>query len=170
MKREFCGPRVETAERNVETLISLRLELAGPDQRVAKDGATLSRGKLSARQTQRLSCRNEITALLAESKVIPRFIQSLRRTVALVDFDVHWNRPAKWGLLRVAVQVLYWKAKVKVKKVVPVLNEAPRHEDLWGSWSIAPHILTLGTRWRWVVSFVPAGQEAGWAPDTVWTR
>jgi hypothetical protein len=25
----------------------------------------------------------------------------------------------------------------------------------WRSWSIAPRILNLGTRWRWVVSFTP---------------
>jgi len=29
------------------------------------------------------------------------------------------------------------------------------HEDVWGSESIAPHILNLGTRWRWVVIFMP---------------
>jgi hypothetical protein len=41
---------------------------------------------------------------------------------------------------------------------------------------IAPCILNLGTRWRCVVSFtpglespVPTWQEAGWAPDSVWT-
>jgi hypothetical protein len=33
-------------------------------------------------------------------------------------------------------------------KVVPVLNEAPRHEDVLGSGGIAPHILDLGIRWR----------------------
>jgi hypothetical protein len=39
--------------------------------------------------------------------------------------------------------------KVKVKgKFVPVLNQAPRHEDVWGSGGIAPCILNLGTRWR----------------------
>jgi hypothetical protein len=25
----------------------------------------------------------------------------------------------------------------------------------WGSWGVAPRILDLGTRWRWVVSFTP---------------
>jgi len=28
-------------------------------------------------------------------------------------------------------------------------------ETYWGSGSIAPHILNLGTRWRWVVSSIP---------------
>jgi len=36
-------------------------------------------------------------------------------------------------------------------KVVPVLNEAPRHEDVLGDGSIAPRILNLETRRRWVV-------------------
>jgi hypothetical protein len=40
-------------------------------------------------------------------------------------------------------------------KFVPVLNEAPRHEDVLGSGGIAPHIFDLGTTWRWVVSFTP---------------
>jgi len=33
-------------------------------------------------------------------------------------------------------------------KVVPVFNEAQRHEDVLGSGGIAPLILDLGTRWR----------------------
>jgi hypothetical protein len=33
-------------------------------------------------------------------------------------------------------------------KVVPVLNQAPRHEDVLGSGGIAPRVLDLGTRWR----------------------
>jgi hypothetical protein len=52
-----------------------------------------------------------------------------------------------------------------------------------GGGGIAPHILNLGTGWRWVVNFrplplnsngksppVPIGWEAGWAPEPVWTR
>jgi hypothetical protein len=38
-------------------------------------------------------------------------------------------------------------------KVVPVLNLAPRHEEVLGSGGIAPCILDLGIRWRWVVNF-----------------
>jgi len=30
-----------------------------------------------------------------------------------------------------------------------------RHEDVWGSGGIAPRILNLCIRWRWVVSFTP---------------
>jgi hypothetical protein len=42
-----------------------------------------------------------------------------------------------------------------VRKVVPMLifNWAPRHEGVLGEWGIAPHILDLGTSWRWVDSF-----------------
>jgi hypothetical protein len=53
----------------------------------------------------------------------------------------------------------------------------------WESGGIAPCFLDLGTRWKWVVSFtpwplypsgkdplVPTGQEAGWAPELLWTR
>jgi len=49
-------------------------------------------------------------------------------------------------------------------KVVPVFNEAPRHEDVWGSGGIAPRILKHGTRWRWVVRFTPGIHWiGGWA-------
>jgi len=37
---------------------------------------------------------------------------------------------------------------VRVSKVVPVLNKAPRHEDVWESGSTAPRILNLRTRSR----------------------
>jgi len=33
-------------------------------------------------------------------------------------------------------------------KVVPVLNEAPRHEQVWEGGDLTPRILNLGTRWR----------------------
>jgi hypothetical protein len=50
-----------------------------------------------------------------------------------------------------------------------------------GSGCIDPRFLDLGASWRWVVSFiprplysrieppVPIGQEAGWAPEPIWT-
>jgi hypothetical protein len=40
-------------------------------------------------------------------------------------------------------------------KVASVLNQVPRHEDVWGSGGIAPHIPNLGTRLRWLISFTP---------------
>jgi hypothetical protein len=51
-----------------------------------------------------------------------------------------------------------WYAGGKVKgKVVPVLflNEQQAIKAYCGSGGIAPRILDLGTRWRWVVSFTP---------------
>jgi len=38
--------------------------------------------------------------------------------------------------------------KSHAMKTYPKLNYAPHDEDEWGSVSIAPHILNLGTRWR----------------------
>jgi hypothetical protein len=66
-----------------------------------------------------------------------------------------------------------------------VFNKVPRHEDIyclikhhamntyWGSGGIAPHILNLGTRWRWVVSFTPRplyplGRAPRYPLDRVW--
>jgi len=48
-------------------------------------------------------------------------------------------------------------------KFVPMLNYAPHHEDVLGSWSIAPHILNFGTRWRVAVSFMPWAKSP-WYP------
>jgi len=39
------------------------------------------------------------------------------------------------------------------KKKYPVLNWAPRHQDVWGSEVISPCILNHVITWRWVVSF-----------------
>jgi hypothetical protein len=36
-----------------------------------------------------------------------------------------------------------------------VNNLASHHEDMWRCGDTAPHILALGSRWRWVVSFTP---------------
>jgi len=37
--------------------------------------------------------------------------------------------------------------------VFSVLNKEPHHEDVWGSGGIPPHILKVGTRWRWAWRF-----------------
>jgi hypothetical protein len=44
-----------------------------------------------------------------------------------------------------------------IGKVVPVFFLTEHHaiKTYWGSGGIAPHILDLGTRWRWVISFTP---------------
>jgi hypothetical protein len=58
-------------------------------------------------------------------------------------------------------------------EIVPVLNYIPRHEEIWRSGDVTPHILNLGTRRRRVISFtpgerapVPTGQKAVWVPGS----
>jgi hypothetical protein len=43
--------------------------------------------------------------------------------------------------------MLYAGGKVKIVTVLSLLNYAPRHRSVWGSGSLAPRILDLGTRW-----------------------
>jgi hypothetical protein len=45
--------------------------------------------------------------------------------------------------------------KMTKGKVLPVLNQAACHKDIWRSGSIALRILNLSTRWRCMVSFMP---------------
>jgi len=53
----------------------------------------------------------------------------------------------------------------------------------WGTVRVAPRILNLGTRWKWVVRFtprllyprvkdflLPIGSEPSWAPEPTWKR
>jgi hypothetical protein len=47
----------------------------------------------------------------------------------------------------------YVKVKVKLSLCFSFLTEHHAKMAHWGSGDIAPHILHLGTRWRWVVSF-----------------
>jgi hypothetical protein len=49
----------------------------------------------------------------------------------------------------------YVHGKVKVKLSLCLTNWALYHEGIWGSGCIDPHIIDLGTSWRWVVSFMP---------------
>jgi hypothetical protein len=37
---------------------------------------------------------------------------------------------------------------------MPALDYAPHNEDVWGNGGIIPHILNLGTRRRYAVSFI----------------
>jgi hypothetical protein len=59
------------------------------------------------------------------------------------------------GFQREKFHNLYYLPSTLPLKIVPMLflNWAPPHESVLGSGSIAPHILYLGPRWRWVVSF-----------------
>jgi len=40
-------------------------------------------------------------------------------------------------------------------KTYLLLNQAPRHEAVWGSGDTAPRVINIGTRWIWMVSFTP---------------
>jgi hypothetical protein len=45
-----------------------------------------------------------------------------------------------------------WSNSSSTSKVIPMSNEALRHEDVWWNACVAPRILNLCTRWRRVVS------------------
>jgi len=60
-----------------------------------------------------------------------------------------------------------------------VLNQTARHEDVCGCGGIAPRLLNIGNRWRWVVGFMsqalcPRGRAPAnryrWAAESIWTR
>jgi len=73
-----------------------------------------------------------------------------------------------------SIQTFLWVCR-KYSKVVPVFNFVPHHEDVWESVDIAPCILDLGTRRRWVVSLEPRPQyRSGNSPPphhgTYWIR
>jgi hypothetical protein len=54
--------------------------------------------------------------------------------------------------------ILHYMVKVKVKVKVKLSLCLTKHHAMktyWGNGGIAPRILDLGTRWRWVVSFAP---------------
>jgi hypothetical protein len=72
------------------------------------------------------------------------------------------------------------EVKKKVKLYLCLTNWTLHHEGVWGSGCIDPHFLDLDTSWRWVC-FTPRQlyprrksppyplDEAGWAPELVWT-
>jgi hypothetical protein len=82
------------------------------------------------------------------------------------------------------VSTFIWVREVKVKLSLCFIffYWAPHQEVILGCGCIAPCILDLGTRWRWVVSFTlqplyPQGRApcthwiGGWVgPELVWTQ
>jgi hypothetical protein len=50
--------------------------------------------------------------------------------------------------------VLLFSLQICADRVVPLLDWAPCHEDIWRSGGTALHILNLGAIWSWVVSFM----------------
>jgi hypothetical protein len=59
------------------------------------------------------------------------------------------------GFIISKVKLSQWLTKYHAMKTFPVLYQAPRHGDVWGSGGIAARILNLCTRWRRVISFTP---------------
>jgi hypothetical protein len=63
------------------------------------------------------------------------------------------------------IHSVFYKGK---GKVVPVLLRGTTPRRRIGSGGVAPHILNLGTRWRWVVSFTPRllypQRKSPWCP------
>jgi hypothetical protein len=61
-----------------------------------------------------------------------------------------------------------YKSNLDFMKVKVMLsqrfNRAPRHKDILGSGGIAPCILDLGIRWKWVQFHAPAALPPGKEP------
>jgi hypothetical protein len=102
--------------------------------------------------------------------------QFKRMFLSISDYD-EWCKTVNCGW---SVSCTTMVKVRKVKLSLCLTNYALRQEDVWGSGCINPHLLDLGTSWRWVVSFtprplyprekapVPIGWEAAWAPKQVW--
>jgi hypothetical protein len=70
--------------------------------------------------------------------------------------------------LRMEEMASRYGGTVKKKLLCFFFNQRPHHESVLESGSVAPRILNLGTRWRWMVSFTlrllyPQG-ESRWYP------
>jgi hypothetical protein len=49
---------------------------------------------------------------------------------------------------------IFWnKRRSKIKFILCLINEATHREEVWGSGCTVPHILSLGTTWKSVISF-----------------
>jgi hypothetical protein len=101
-----------------------------------------------------------------------RSFWSLRQRLFISEGEVFyfWGRGA-WTL-RHRFLISEGEVLSVVAEVLSLLslcfNWAPRYEDVLGSEGIAPRILNLGTRWRWVVSLTlpplyPQGKSP-WCP------
>jgi hypothetical protein len=107
----------------------------------------------------RLSCcRLEFDVLKKRTSCIFRDFVSIRA------FTFHWysqsSMAATWHGKSGGKKAYNWNVRTppwmwahKIK-VVPVLNEAPRH-SMYGEWRYGSTILHLGTREIWVVNFTP---------------
>jgi hypothetical protein len=73
--------------------------------------------------------------------------------------------------------LLKWLLVECIHQLSLCLTKHHTMKKYWGSGGIASHVLDLGTRWRWVVSFTPRPLypvsivwEAEWAPEPFCTR
>jgi hypothetical protein len=97
---------------------------------------------------------------LSITQIRIRSIRQGKLVLRCVHVFTHQKWPFSYLLNTASTEVNFWtmsSVKIKIqcqgiikgkRKVVPVLNEAPRHEDVLGSEGTAPRILDLGTRWR----------------------
>jgi hypothetical protein len=108
---------------------------------------------------------------------------SISHCIAMTRHTIHkpLTRQTRWKAWNVTAwkskYFIYWnvcsipiKVKVKVKLPLCFLTEHHAMKAYWGSGGIAPRILNLGTRWRWVVSFTPRplypqGKNASYSSD-----
>jgi hypothetical protein len=80
---------------------------------------------------------------------IPIFcLEKLRKTIKVCQIqgrptDIQIGYILNTNLERPYIQKIEGKGKA-----YPLLNQAPRHEDAWGSRDRAPRILNFGTKWR----------------------
>jgi hypothetical protein len=100
----------------------------------------------------------------------------LPRSTYIFFQHTSWQFKSTPKLLGVSLYSL-WFCQVLYEKIFSV----HAMKAYSGSRGIAPLILNLSTRWRWVVNFtpqllypqkislVPIDYDAGWAPEPVWT-
>jgi hypothetical protein len=88
-------------------------------------------------------------------KFIP-FLNILSHTVGLTHITDVWDRPV-WILREIfqSCRTIYY-----VKgELIAVFNEAPRHEDVWESGDIAPHIPTSYLRTISILDYVESNER-----------
>jgi hypothetical protein len=87
--------------------------------------------------------------------------------VVIVTYSAFQNcKIFLWTVIHVTgVEIAYWNWRIKLKMEVKLSLYLTKHHTMttyWGSGGIAPCILDLVTRWRWVVSpIAPAALPPG---------
>jgi hypothetical protein len=104
--------------------------------------------------------------------------QQKQNSLTCLQRGMDYYAPNLPEILSVTALAIHIWGKVSVK-----VTEHHAMNAHWRSGGIAPRILDLGTRWRWVVGFTPRplhsqgkilcyplDREGGWAPEPIWTR